>query len=140
MSHQAKLDTGLGVVPGTSSAAAMLHQAKVDTGLGVVPGMNSAAARSHQAKLNGPNPAEQQAKQAVVQHWLQAEVQDCSGMPADKPSIAGAHRLYEQHCQTTGSKPLSNSAFSRIAKEVLHQPQHQELASHFPLACDTCEV
>jgi hypothetical protein len=128
MSHQAKVDTGLGVAPGMSNAAAMSHQAKVDTGKGRPPPEGSSAWKQHQANLRGPNLAQHQ---ALVQHWLQAEVQGWSGKPGDKPSIAGAHWLYEQHMQTTNSKPLSNSAFSGIARELLHQPQHQELASHF---------
>ncbi len=93
--------------------------------------MNTAAARSHQAKLEGPTPVEQQ---ALVQHWLQAEVQGSSGKPGDKPGISGAHRLYEQHMQTMGSRPMCITAFRAIAREVLNQPQHQELASRFPLS------
>jgi hypothetical protein len=78
-------------------------------------------------------PAEQQAK---VLHWLQAEAQGCSGKPGDKPGIEkGAHRLYEQHMRASGStvKPMSSWTFNRIAREVLSQSQHQELANRFPL-------
>jgi hypothetical protein len=46
MSHQAKVDTGLGVVPGMNNVA---DQAKVDTGKGLPPPKGSAAAMSHQA-------------------------------------------------------------------------------------------
>ncbi len=64
--------------------------------------MSNAAARSHQAAGSWATatPAEQQ---ALVKQWLQAEVQGCSGKPGNKPSISGAHRLYEQHMQTTGN-------------------------------------
>jgi hypothetical protein len=54
--------------------------------------------------------------------------------PGDKPSISGAHRLYEQHMQTN-SKAMSRVPFGVIAREVLNQPQHQELANfafHYP--------
>ncbi len=53
--------------------------------------------------------------------------------PGDKPSIAGAHRLYEQRMRACTDKPMSNFKFSGIARDVLNQPQHQDLASRFPL-------
>jgi hypothetical protein len=81
-------------------------------------------AMSHQAKLDGPTPAQQQ---ALVLHWLQAEVQGSTGKPGDKPSIA---RLKEQHMKTTGR------ATNR--QEVLNQPQQQDLASRFPLTKGAC--
>jgi hypothetical protein len=116
------------------SCAAMSHQAKVETGKGLPPPKGNAAWQSQQAAGSwaSTSPAEQQ---ALVQHWLQTEVQGCSGEPGDKPSIAGAHRLYEQHTRSSGStdKPMGNGTFSGIARELLSQLQHQELASRFPL-------
>jgi hypothetical protein len=96
----------------------MQHQAKVETGKGLPPPKGSAAWLKQQAKLNGPNPAEQLAKQALVQQWLQAEVQGWSGKPGDKPSIAGAHRLYEQHMRASGSTdmPMGRNPFLKIAR------------------------
>jgi hypothetical protein len=55
-------------------------------------------------------------------------VQGWSGKPGDKPSIAGAHRLYEQHTRASG-RPMGRDPFLKIAREVL--AQHQELASRF---------
>jgi hypothetical protein len=102
-SHQAKLDTGLGVVPGLHSAPAMGHQAKVETGKGLPPPKGSAADMKHQAAGSWASTSQAE-QQALVQHWLQTEVQGCSGKPFDKPSIAGAHRLYEQHTQSIGKQ------------------------------------
>ncbi len=135
-SHQDKVATGLGVGP-KGSAPAMHHQAKLETGLGVVPGMNCGAARSHHAAGSWATTSRAE-QQALVLRWLQEEVQGSSGKPGDKPGIAGAHRLYEQHMQTMCIK-----AFRAIAREVLNQPQHQQLASRFPLSegkCDLCSV
>ncbi len=108
-SHQAKVETGTGLlVPG--SCAAMQHQAKVDTGLGVVPGTNSGAAMNHQAKvagqldqLRGASRLKHQAKlngqaeqQAMVQHWLQAEVQ---GSRATSPAYQGRTGCTSSTCR-----------------------------------------
>jgi hypothetical protein len=91
--------------------------------------MKGAAARQHQAAGSWASTSQAE-QQALVLHWLQAEVQGWSGQPGDKPSISGAHRLYEQHTQSTG-KPMSMDTFLKIAREVL--AQHQGLASRFPL-------
>ncbi len=116
---------------GRVGVRSMSHQAKVETGKGRPPPEGSSAwKQQHQANLHGPNLAQHQ---ALVHHWLQAEAQGWSGKPGDKPSFAGAHRLYEQHMQTTGSKTMSIGSFSRIARDVVHQPQHQDLASRFPM-------
>ncbi len=78
-------------------AVARSHQAKMPP----TTDLNSCAAMKHQATGSWASTSQPE-QQALVQHLLQTEVQGCSGKPGDKPSIAGAHRLYEQHMRAFG--------------------------------------
>jgi hypothetical protein len=74
----------------------------------------SCAWLEQQAKLNGPNPAELLAKQAL-DLWtsIGCRQRRGAGQPGDKPGISGAHS-YEQHADHADL--CSGRPMSRIAR------------------------
>jgi hypothetical protein len=94
--------------------AAISHQAKLDTGLGVVPGMNSAVAMQHLAAGSWATATPAQPA------WSATGCKGAQASLGTSPALQGR----------TGC--TSSTTFATIAREV-PQPQHQDLASRFPV-------